>query len=287
MRGHARFEDADREVKPLKQLIRHGVERIPAPFPFLIQHGFRYVRYPSVRHRKQTQRSILNRMANPEVVAQGPFQGMSVLNLAYCSEVLPKILGTYECELNDAIEVLCGSNRDVIIDIGAAEGYYAVGMALRNPDATVISFEMNPSARYYLRRLAERNGVGERIREHGICQIDSLNDALDDAHRPAVISDCEGAEDLLLDPDRVPALRRSWILVETHDGLQVGSTTLNGITERIIARFTPSHEIRVIASRDRVPSDLPPDCVLTPEETLEAMNEGRPWAQWLFLVPRS
>jgi hypothetical protein len=146
---------------------------------------------------------------------------------------------------------------------------------------------MNPSARYYLRRLAERNGVGDRIRERGICEIDSLNDALDDAHRPAVISDCEGAEDVLLDPDRVPALRRSWILVETHDELQVGSTMLSGITDRLIERFTPTHEIRVIASLDRVPSDLPPDCDLAPEETREAMNEGRPWARWLFLEPRS
>jgi len=270
----------------MKQLIRHGVERIPAPFPFLIQHGFRYVRYPSVRQRRQMHRMILNRLTNPEAVAQGPFQGMRVLNLAYCSEVLPKILGTYECELNDAIETVCASNRDVIVDIGAAEGYYAVGLAMRNPDTTVISFEMNPSARYYLRRLAERNGVGDRIREHGICDIDGLNDALDDAHRPAVMSDCEGAEDFLLDPNRVPALRRAWILVETHDEMQVGTTMLSGITDRLIERFTPTHRIRLIASRDRDSSDLPPGCDLSAEEAVEAMNEGRPWARWLFMEPR-
>src|SRR5206468_6903171 len=107
----------------------------------------------------------------------------------YCSEVLPKLVGTYECELIPAIEAICQAGCDRIVDIGAAEGYYAVGMAMRNPRAEIVSFEMNPSARYYLRRLAQRNGVSDRVTIQGECVVDSLRSSLAGARRPAVICD--------------------------------------------------------------------------------------------------
>jgi len=211
---------------------------------------------------------------------------MHYVALAYCSEILPKLVGTYECELIPAIEAICRSGCDRIVDIGAAEGYYAVGMALRNPRAAIVSFEINPSARYYLRRLAGRNGVSERITIQGECFVDSLRSSLAGARRPALICDCEGAEVKLLCPDQIESLRRAFILVETHDGLATDTGVLEGITRRLRERFAPTHHVEVIASRARGRDQLPPDCAaLTDEEAAEAMNEGRTWAQWLFLKP--
>ena len=60
---------------------------------------------------------------------------------------IPKLLGVYERELNPYIEQACALNFPLIVDVGAAEGYYAVGMALRNPSARVIAFEMDARAR--------------------------------------------------------------------------------------------------------------------------------------------
>ena len=108
---------------------------MPAPLPVWIHGAFRYLRYPRVRRRRLTHRRILGRLDRPKQVSQGPFQGMRYLALAYCSEVLPKLVGTYECELIPGIEAICQAGCDRIVDIGAAEGYYAVGMALRNPGA--------------------------------------------------------------------------------------------------------------------------------------------------------
>ena len=147
---------------------------------------------------------------------------MGYIPLASSRTTLPMLLGTYECELNPAVETICGAGCDRIVDIGAAEGYYAVGMALRNPGVPLVCFEMNASVRYYLRRLARRNGVRPRIKILGECTPAALETALDGAERPAIICDCEGAEDLLLDPVRVPSLRRALILVETHEGMVDG-----------------------------------------------------------------
>jgi hypothetical protein len=212
---------------------------------------------------------------------------MNYISSAFCSEILPKVLGTYELEVIPAIEEICRAGCDRIVDIGAAEGYYAVGLALRNPDATVVGFEMNPSARYYLRRLARRNGAADRIEVRGRCNPDSLTYAMEEARKPAVVCDCEGAEDSLLDPARIKPLRRSLVLVETHDGLLTDAGVLEGITDRLRERFEPTHDVEIIASRDRNTDDLPKAIHLSPDEAAEAMNEGRPRAKWMFLTPRT
>jgi hypothetical protein len=268
-------------------MLRDGIERMPAPLPVLIQDSFRYLRYGTVRRRRQTQGRILRRLRSPNVVAQGPFEGMRYISSSFCSEILPKVVGTYELELRQAIEAICSARCDRIIDIGAAEGYYAVGLALRNPDGKVIAFEMNASARYYLSKLAERNQVSDRIEIRGRCEPESLAEALDGARRSAVVCDCEGAEDHLLCPDRVEPLRRSFVLVETHDGLVTETGTLEGITDRLCARFERTHEVQIIVNRVRCDDDLPSGVPLSRAEADEAMDEGRPWAQWLFLAPRT
>jgi hypothetical protein len=261
---------------------------MPAPLPVWIQGAFRYARYPRVRKRRRTHRRILARLDRADSVSQGPFRGMRYVAMAYCSEVLPKIVGTYESELIPAIEAICRSDCDRIVDIGAAEGYYAVGMALRNPSAEVVGFEINATARYYLRRLARRNGASDRISIRGECTVDSLRSSMEGARRPAVICDCEGAEDELLSPNRIESLRRAIILVETHDGLEVDGHILEGITRRLEERFGPTHDVEIIASRQRSRQELPDDCAtLTDDEAAEVMGEGRPWAQWLLLTPRS
>jgi hypothetical protein len=269
----------------MKTMMRDAIANLPAPLPILIQDSYRYLRYGQIRRRRRSQKKILGRLGGGGVI-QGPFLGMSYISSAFCSEILPKLVGTYELEISPAIEAICRAGCDRIIDIGAAEGYYAVGLALRNPDAAVIGFEMNPSARYYLQKLAERNGVSAQIEVRGICDLDSLAQALDGAQKPAVVSDCEGAEAFLLNPDRVEPLRRAFILVETHDGMKTDSGLMEGITNRLLERFGVTHEIEVIASRERTRNDLPPGTDLSDEEAAQAMDEGRPWAQWLFLTPR-
>jgi hypothetical protein len=200
---------------------------------------------------------------------------------------LPKLLGTYERELWPAIEAICGAGCERVVDVGAAEGYYAVGMAARNPEAEVIAFEASPSARYLLRRLARRNSVSDRLRVLGSCDTGSLERALDGVRRPAVICDCEGAEDSLLRPDRVGALRRALVLVETHDGMETEAGALEGITRRLRERFAPTHDVELIGSRARTHDDLPPGCRLSSDEAEEALTENRSRAQWLFMSPRA
>src|SRR6267143_1703442 len=71
-------------------------------------------------------------------VVSGPFAGMK-FNNKYLD--LPKILGTYEIELHEVFDRLRERNFHMVVDIGAAEGYYAVGAMLWKKECSVIAYE--------------------------------------------------------------------------------------------------------------------------------------------------
>jgi hypothetical protein len=154
----------------------------------------------------------------------GPFTGMCYIgNAASNARIhIPKLLGIYEREVNPHIEQACALNFPLIVNVGAAEGYYAVGMARRNPMARVIAFEMDAGSRAALAETIKLNDVGNRVEIRGKCEPEDLERALADTPRPLVICDVEGYESVLLDPLSVPSLRRTWILVELHEFVERG-----------------------------------------------------------------
>ena len=77
--------------------------------------------------------ALVMRAAQERVVA-GPFQGMNIPLSGVSKRLLPSyVLGSTELELRDLIERLIASNYSTIINVGAADGYYAVGFARRSP----------------------------------------------------------------------------------------------------------------------------------------------------------
>jgi predicted O-methyltransferase YrrM len=166
-----------------------------------------------------------------------------------------------------------------VIDIGAAEGYYAVGLAWRMPTTQVTAFEARQDCQAHLLALAELNNVADRIRIHGFCTPELLSDALATDLSTLVFCDCEGGERDLLDPVRIAALRRADILVELHDFLSPG------VAELIRARFSATHEVIPIAAAPRSQDDWPSSLSAIPQDWRRAaMEEDRaPGQAWFFL----
>jgi hypothetical protein len=218
-------------------------------------------------------------------VAAGPFAGMLYVGESYGSAYLPKIVGTYERELNDTIEQVIDGDHDLVIDIGAAEGYYAVGLAMRG-EAPVVAFEMSARARKLAAELAEKNGVTDRIQMHAKCEPESLEVTLGGADRPFVLCDVEGYEAQLLDLRRVPSLVRAVILVEIHEFARPG------VTAELMRRFDATHDISVLWQDERSSDDYPYESFWTrlfPRRLVRrAIEEERGFRQsWLWLTPRN
>lgn len=219
-------------------------------------------------------------------VVSGPFRDMQYVQGSAGSAFIPKLLGIYERELHACIDSACNMDFPLIIDAGAAEGYYAVGMARRNPSAKVIAFEMEDRARSLLGQMVQLNAVSDRVEIRAKCEPADLKSALDQAARVLVICDVEGYEDVLLRPDETPALRSAHVLVEMHDFVTPG------ITEDITKRFTHSHQISRIWQEPRRREEFPFQTAVTallPRRYLDwAVSEWRPERMsWLWMEPRS
>jgi len=132
------------------------------------------------------------------VVMEGPLAGLDFLPQSAEGCHIAKLLGCYEQPLLPFIEAAIQANYPTILNIGCAEGYYAVGMARRMPDTLVLAFDLNPKAQETCRALAEKNGVAERV------QIGALFKPEDFAayanQKVLLLCDIEGAERDLLNP---------------------------------------------------------------------------------------
>jgi predicted O-methyltransferase YrrM len=222
-------------------------------------------------------------IGRPDHVLTGPFKGMKFFPVTTGAEMTPKILGTYEQEIHAAVEEISSGSFDVIVDVGSAEGYYAVGLALRCSPNKVYCYDGNPHAARLLARNATSNNVADRLVSRQWLTPDKLEEILQPAERSLVVCDCEGGEMDVLFPDTTPSLRKTVVLVEIHDQLLDGH-----IADTLRQRFSSTHKIRRFVSKKREMTDLPPELYLSNEIALDAMDEARvSTMQWFYMIPNN
>lgn len=209
-------------------------------------------------------------------VLAGPFAGLSYISRSVGSSLTPKLLGCYEKELHEVLEYITNINYSEIVDIGCAEGYYAVGLAVRIPASIIYAFDIDLVAQQLCKELAQLNGVRERVIVRGNCRLETLQELpLDKA---LIVCDCEGYELQVLQPDLAPILRYCDILVELHDFINPS------ISNTILNRFAQTHDIQLIKSTSRNPTVYPVLDFLSEEERRLAVAEFRPEKmQWAFM----
>ena len=154
---------------------------------------------------RRAERNVGDALGPEPTVLGGPFRGLRYpAQASWGSAFLPKLLGTYERELHQAIERVARRSYSLVVNVGAAEGYYAVGLALRlsKPPSPVIAFEIDGEARAMLTEVIAHNGVQGRVAVAKCCDEEQL---LDLAQRGPgfLISDCEGCEFELFQPAQV------------------------------------------------------------------------------------
>jgi hypothetical protein len=223
-------------------------------------------------------------------VQAGPFAGMRYLSYAGSSGLLPKIIGCYEFELWEAVEESIARRPARLINIGSAEGYYAVGYALRLPRIEVHTFDVDARARRRLAHLARYNAIDRRVQSHSRCTHDHLQKLIVPAS--LIVCDCEGCEAHLLDLQQVPALRTADLLVELH------VERVPDVAAIMRGRFSGTHAATHLVMVGRDPENLGAQVAdlvgaLAPEDRGMALferNERTEWlwlrsAEWLGLLP--
>jgi hypothetical protein len=258
----------------IRPLAKRLLAALPAPLDLMCSNWARWLGSSAHRDRARITARAVRELGVRDVVRSGPFATMAYpVASGAQGGLVPKLAGTYEKELASEIERIIADDPTLVIDIGAADGYYAAGMAWRLPGARVIAYEMEKPLRGVVERVCRANGVAHRVDVRGECTIPRLRDDLRRADdegllgRTVVIADIEGYEDILLDPANVPELRHATVLCEVHELLRPG------VGERLTRRFRGTHDISVTASRPRTSADVPDGLSIARPE--EALDEGR------------
>jgi len=223
----------------------------------------------------------------PPKVLSGPFAGMPYLNEVIWGPITPKWIGSYEAELHGVVEQLIAGQCRRIVNVGCAEGYYAVGLARRIPNANVVAFDLDPIARKQTARLASLVGVADRVEVRGNCTAPVLDELV--GYRTLLGVDIEGFEIQLLDPQTVRNLARTSLLVEIHPSPPFD---LAGVAKMLGDRFEPTHSLCWFSSEsrnaqvDRYKSLW--EGKISAERFAEYLDESRSEPQrWLWAEPKS
>lgn len=208
------------------------------------------------------------------VVLSGPFQGLPYLDeIGFCGPILPKWIGSYECELHEFVESVIADPPALIVDIGSAEGCYAVLLAARLPGARVVSFDFDLLAVRAQRRLAALNRVGN-LEIEKMCDHARLASLISSTKGMSlVICDIEGAELEVIDPAGCSALAKADILVELHE---VAGRSRAALVEELGSRFASTHSATFIPLEPRDAERFAAVCPRLSREDLErALDEDR------------
>jgi hypothetical protein len=219
-------------------------------------------------------------------VLHGPFKGLKYPEeCALTRYSTLNLLGSYEMELHPWLSELKPNQYERLVDIGASEGYYAVGMALRT-GTPVDAYETESRSRCFCREMARLNGVSHLVSVRSWCNRKALRRLA--GRRCLVISDCEGYEVMLFTRDVVQALRKSDIIIELHEGNNRSSLFPTDAARSVLeSRFAGTHELKIVTFGSR-------DCSMFPEvgflgaDAMKAISEeGRGANQeWLIATPR-
>ena len=133
-------------------------------------------------------------------VQTGPFAGLKLADVQTWGheEIGSQLLGIYERELRPVLLELASRRPTLVINVGCAEGYYAVGLARLIPTARVHAFDIDERAQNVCRTNAALNGASDRIVVEGICSPQRLREISAGHTNILVVVDCEGAEKELL-----------------------------------------------------------------------------------------
>ena len=219
-------------------------------------------------------------------VQNGPFKGMKYPNFESAgSAIYPKLLGSYEKEINEYCENIIDGKYSEILDVGCAEGYYAVGLAIKNSKTRIFAYDTSEIARRLCREMAVLNNVSEQIIIGKEFTTDSLAE-FKFTGKGLIICDCEGYEKELFTVQNIRNISNCDLIIETHDFKDINISTY------LTKLFKETHEVKSIKSVDDVQKALTYDFPILNKQTLEEkkyiLREGREGImEWLICTAKN
>ncbi|MCX9085007.1 MAG: hypothetical protein OIN87_09455 [Candidatus Methanoperedens sp.] len=174
-------------------------------------------------------------------VMYGPFKGLKLdsnprwSNRDYSS----MLLGLYEKEILDSIITVPTSHR-TFIDLGAADGYYGVGVLTNNLFDFSYCFEITKIGQKQIKSNTNLNNVSNRVKVFGKADenfyISLLNERVN-LSKCVLLCDIEGGEFDLFSEKTFNAFKGSVIFIEIHEWHKNGIEGFEKLKQRAERNF--------------------------------------------------
>ena len=174
-------------------------------------------------------------------IPYGLFKGIHIDNFQDLQAgIAQKFLGIYEFEIAPFFsKLLANSKYDFFVDIGAAEGLYAIvfdrAIKKSGHPANIFAYEMEYCTRAMLRkRLADNNVSNAHILdEFSVATLEEI----DTTKRGFILSDCEGFEVELFTEGNLSKFKNCDLIIETHDNFAPNAT------QKVIDVLSKTHNV--------------------------------------------
>ena len=219
-------------------------------------------------------------------IAYGPFKGMKLSEDVWWSknDRITQTLGIYEEHVLNKLIFFSREGSKRFIDIGAADGYFAVGMAFSKTYPEVYAFEIEPKGQERIKQNATRNSCRTSVNVYGEANIASLKKLINKEFKSTLLIDIEGAEYNLLNTEMLSLLSGNYIICELHPWLVDNGDELQ---RNLLERASKKFHVELIFRETYAPNLFPEFNDLSDGERLVAVGEGRGKnMQWLVLTPK-
>ena len=222
-------------------------------------------------------------------VSYGPLKGfrLNEQQIWGQGDLGPKLLGLYEQEV---LEKIASRQRkwDCVINLGAGDGYYGVGLVKSGLAARSICFEQSSEGQAAIKRSAESNGVADHVVILGRAGGDFLDGpelqgiAL---AKTLIIIDIEGGEFGLLTDNLLNRLKHAELIIELHGRfISQDPNVETGFLQKLAEYF----RCDIFSMQQRDLSKIPEAAFFGDSDRWLLCSEGRPYLmRWVYCRPIS
>ena len=250
-----------------------------------VQKLFGFEHFDAIGRRRNQLSKELNMMFN-STVRYGPFKGLRFSDNSWwgASDRGGMLLGIYEEEILNILSNL-PKKYQTFIDLGAADGYYGIGVLVGNIFDKSYCFEISNEGRHVIKQNANLNNVSDRLIIEG--KADNFfykSIKTEDIENSFLLIDIEGGEFELLNENVLDVFKSSIIIIEIHDWVEGGGRGL----EMLIARAKKTHSVEFFKTSKRDLAKYQELAVYADNDRWILCSEGRPkLMSWMYLKPNN
>lgn len=217
-------------------------------------------------------------------VRYGPMKGLRLVRDSSwgSGDRAAMLLGLYEQEVLHALQDL-STKYTTFIDLGAADGYYGVGVLVNRLFERSYCYEISEAGQAVIRRTAALNQLSDQVTVRGAARRGFYKElSAEELQSSVLLVDIEGGEFDVLDRGAFHAFRNSIIFIELHEWVEAASEKIQRLKEDALQ----THHIRTLWTSSRDLSVFEELRMYNDSDRWLICSEGRPrLMSWLRLDP--